>query len=70
MSSLGRMLIIIGAVCIVLGIVFLLLPRIPFPGKLPGDIVVRKEKYVFYFPLMSSIIISIIVSILLWIFRK
>lgn len=70
MTSLGKLLIIAGAVLIVLGLLALLLPRLPFIGRLPGDIYIKKEHFSFYFPLTTSIIISIILSVLLWIFRS
>jgi hypothetical protein len=64
------MLLIAGAVLAVLGLLVLLLPRLPFLGKLPGDILIKKEKFVFCFPIMTSIVVSILLSILLWIFRS
>lgn len=70
MTSLGKLLIIAGAVLIVLGLLALLAHRLPFIGRLPGDIYIKKEHFSFYFPLTTSIIISIILSVLLWIFRS
>lgn len=70
MPSLGKMLIIVGIVFIVMGFAFLFGDKIPFLGKLPGDISIQKERFSFYFPITTSIIISIILSILFAIFRK
>jgi hypothetical protein len=60
--SLGRLLIILGAV--------LLLAGIALSVRLPGDIVYRRGNFTFYFPLMTSILLSIVVSLLLWLFRR
>jgi hypothetical protein len=70
MPALGKMLIVVGIICIVMGLVFLFGDKIPFLGKLPGDISIQKERFSFYFPITTSIIISIILSILFAIFRK
>ena len=70
MSTLGKTLIILGAVLVIAGIILVIFHRIPFLGKLPGDIYIKRERFTFYFPLASSIIISILISILLWIFRS
>ncbi len=70
MGELARVLILIGAILIVIGLVMLVLPRFPFPGKLPGDILIKKEHFTFYFPLVTSIVISIIISLVLYLINK
>jgi len=55
---------------IIIGVLLLVGEKIPWVGKLPGDIIIKKEKFTFYFPLTTSILISIILSFLFWIFRK
>lgn len=65
----SRTLIIIGIVVVVLGLAWPWLARIGL-GKLPGDIVVERENFKFYFPLTTSIIVSIALTILFWFFRK
>jgi len=70
MPAIGKMLIILGIVLIVVGIGFLFGDKIPFIGKLPGDILIKKERFSFYFPITTSIIISIILTILFSLFRK
>ncbi len=67
---LSRTLIIIGAILIVTGIVIALAPRIPFLGRLPGDLYFRKDNVTFYFPLTTSIIISIVLSLLFYFFGR
>jgi hypothetical protein len=70
MPAIGKMLIILGIILIIVGIGFLFGDKIPFIGKLPGDILIKKERFSFYFPITTSIIISIILTILFSLFRK
>ena len=70
MGELARVMIIIGVVLIVIGLVMLVLPRFPFLGRLPGDILIKKEHLTFYFPLATSIVISIIISLILYLINK
>jgi len=70
MPAIGKMFIILGILLIIAGIAFLLGDKIPFIGKLPGDIMIKKERFSFYFPITTSIIISIILTILFSLFRK
>ncbi len=70
MPSAGKMLIIAGIVLIVAGLAFTYGPKIPWFGKLPGDISIKKDNFSFYFPITTSIVISIVISILFSIFRK
>lgn len=68
-SQIGKLLIFSGAVLLIAGILFVILPKIiPF-GKLPGDILVRKKNFTFYFPIVTSILLSIILTILFNLFR-
>jgi len=66
----GKFLIIIGIICIAVGLLITYLPKIPFLGKLPGDITVERDNFKFYFPLMTSIIISVILSLLIFLYNK
>ena len=70
MGDLGRLLMIAGCVLLLLGALFSLGGRLPWLGRLPGDIVVERENFRFYFPLATSIIISIILSLLAALFRR
>lgn len=65
----SRTLIIIGIIVLVLGLAWPWLARIGL-GKLPGDIIVERENFRFYFPLTTSIVVSIVLTLLLWFFRK
>jgi hypothetical protein len=70
MNELARFLIIAGAVLVMAGVAVLVLSRVPGVGKLPGDIVIQKENFSFYFPLATCIIISVILSIILNLWPK
>jgi Protein of unknown function (DUF2905) len=70
MVGMGKLLLVTGAVLVVIGIVILLLQKSSFSGKLPGDIIIKHEQFTFYFPLTTSIMISIIVSLILYLIGK
>lgn len=69
-SGMGKSLIIIGALLIIVGLFISFGPKIPFIGKLPGDIYIKKDSFTFYFPLATSILISIIITLIMYMFRK
>ena len=69
MRDLGRLLILFGAILLVVGFLFTVSGKIGL-GKLPGDIVYRRGNFSFYFPLMTSILLSIVISLILWLFRR
>ncbi len=70
LGPLGKMLILLGVVIILIGVLLLIGERIPWIGRLPGDIIIRKKNFTFYFPIVTSIIISIILTLLFTLFRK
>jgi len=63
-----KTLIVIGVFIIVIGLAWSWLSALPF-GRLPGDIVIKKDNYSFYFPLTTMILVSAIISLILWLFR-
>ena len=63
-GGLGRILIIFGLLLVVIGALLIFAPKIPWIGRLPGDIVIRRENFTFYFPVATCIILSILLSIL------
>jgi len=69
-DGLGKTLILVGLILVVMGMIVLLLPKIPWLGKLPGDLFFKGEKVSFYFPLTTCIIISILLTLLFTIFRR
>ncbi len=70
MTPLGKALILLGLVLVVLGTVIWAAGSIPFIGRLPGDIYIRRENYSFYFPLTTCILISVLISLLFMLLRR
>ena len=71
MSELGKILIGLGAVLLLMGVVFVLAGRANLPiGRLPGDMIYRGKHTVFYFPLATSIILSIVLSIIFYLVSR
>lgn len=66
----GKSLIIIGMVILIVGLLVSYGPRIPYLGKLPGDIYYRKYDFVFYFPLGTSIVISLVLSMVIYLISR
>jgi hypothetical protein len=64
-----RTLVILGLVLIAVGVAWPWISKLGL-GRLPGDIVIRREGFTFYFPLTTSIIVSLVVSLVIWWFRK
>ena len=69
-DSMARMLIILGVVLALVGGLFLLVGKIPFLGRLPGDLVLRREHWSLYFPLTTSILISLVLTLLFSLFGR
>lgn len=67
--QIGRVLIIIGAVLIGLGLLFNLMGNVPWLGRLPGDIYIRRENFVFFFPITTMVLISLILTLILRLLR-
>ena len=67
---LGKALITIGGLIVAVGLVLLFSDKLPFLGRLPGDIHIKKDGYSFYFPIVTSLVLSLVISALLWLFRK
>lgn len=70
MDSLARMLILFGLVLAAIGGLLLFIGKVPFIGKLPGDIYIQRKNFSFYFPLTTSILLSILLTILFSLFRR
>lgn len=70
MASLGKALVILGVVLVVIGAAIWALPRVPFLGRLPGDIYIQRGNFTFYFPITTAIIISIVLTIVLSLLRR
>ena len=70
MQEIGKTLIIFGVILIGVGILLTFFNKIPFLGKLPGDIYIQKKNFSFYFPITTSILISIILSLIFWLWSR
>jgi hypothetical protein len=69
--SIGRTLIVVGLIVIALGVLISLGERLPIRlGRLPGDIVLRGKHSVFYFPIVTSLLLSALLSLILWLFNR
>ncbi|MCL6499309.1 MAG: DUF2905 domain-containing protein [Firmicutes bacterium] len=64
MTELGRLLVVFGVVLVLVGLFFLLVPRVSLP-RLPGDILIQRDGFTFYFPVVTSIVISVVLTLLL-----
>jgi len=64
-AGIGRILIIVGIITAVLGLVLAFGGRIPFLGKLPGDILIRKDGISFYFPIVTFLILSVVLTLII-----
>jgi len=70
LSEIGRPLIVVGAVLLVVGLVLTFGPRIPGLGRLPGDLVWRRGQTTVYFPIVTCLVLSLVLSLLFALFRK
>jgi hypothetical protein len=70
MSDLGRLLILFGAVLVGLGVLLTLAGKIPWLGRLPGDFFYKSDHVTFYFPLATCLLVSVILSLLFYLFRR
>ncbi|NCO67492.1 MAG: DUF2905 domain-containing protein [Nitrospirae bacterium CG_4_10_14_0_8_um_filter_41_23] len=66
----GRFLIILGIVISAIGGILLLSGKIPWLGRLPGDIIIQRKNFSFYFPLATSILLSVILTFIFWLIRR
>jgi len=69
-QSLAKLMIIAGALILAMGVILLLIPKVPFLGKLPGDIIIQRKNFTFYFPIVSLIIVNVIIYLLFYLFKK
>ena len=67
LQPLGRALILFGVILTTFGLLLLAAPKVPWLGRLPGDLLIQRERWSFYFPLASSLLASLLLSVLLWV---
>jgi hypothetical protein len=70
MGDLGRILIFLGLLLVVAGVIFSFAGKIPWLGHLPGDITIQRERFTLYFPLATCLLISAIISLVVYFFRR
>jgi hypothetical protein len=70
MAQLGKLLIIFGIIMVVVGFLMFFFDRIPWLGKLPGDIVIKKQSFTIYFPIVTCILLSILISLVFFMINK
>ena len=70
MGDLGRLLLLLGAVLVALGGILMLAGKVPWLGKLPGDLSYKGEHITLYFPLATCLLLSALISLVLYLFRR
>jgi hypothetical protein len=65
MNEIGRLLLFVGLILVVVGAVLIFADRIPFLGRLPGDILIKRKNFTVYFPLATMILLSILITVIL-----
>ncbi|NPA40539.1 MAG: DUF2905 domain-containing protein [Thermodesulfobacteria bacterium] len=71
LTDFGKILILLGVLLVIFGLFLTIVPKIPYLGRLPGDIYIKKGNFTFYFPLATCILLSILLTLILnLIFRK
>ena len=70
MSDVGKLLIIFGLLIAVVGVVLVLIGRVPWVGRLPGDILIQRGNWTFYFPLATSLVLSVVLTLLVWLLGR
>jgi hypothetical protein len=70
MGDLGKLLIVVGGLVVAIGVVLVVFGRVPWLGRLPGDLHVQRGNWSFYFPLATSLLLSVVLSIVLWLIGR
>jgi hypothetical protein len=70
LNGVGKLLIVLGSLLIIVGAAIVLAGKIPWLGRLPGDIYVERRNFTFFFPLTTSILVSVILSLVLYLFSR
>ena len=69
-NDIGRMLVVFGVLIALVGVALMVLGRVPWLGRLPGDIHIERGNWTFYFPLATSLLLSVVLTLLLWMVRR
>ncbi|MEK7716019.1 MAG: DUF2905 domain-containing protein [candidate division NC10 bacterium] len=70
MNDIGRLLVVFGVLIALAGVALLLVGRVPWLGRLPGDIHIERGNWTFYFPLATSLLLSAVLTLILWIIGR
>lgn len=70
MTDLGKSLILLGGVILLVGVLIMLGGKLPWLGRLPGDILIQRDRFTFYFPLATCLVVSALLSLLFFFFRR
>jgi hypothetical protein len=70
MHEIGKLLVVFGVLIAGVGVLLMLAGRVPWLGRLPGDVYVQRGNWTFYFPLATSILVSLILTVLFWLFGR
>jgi membrane protein implicated in regulation of membrane protease activity len=70
MNDLGKSLIVVGVLIVVVGAVLMLAGRVPWLGRMPGDIYFQRGNWSFYFPVVTSLVVSVLLTLLFWLFGR
>ena len=69
-NDIGKTLVILGVVIALAGVVLMVVGRVPWLGRLPGDIHIQRGNWSFYFPIATSIVLSLVLTLLFWLFGR
>lgn len=70
MPELGRSLIVLGGAVVLVGVVLVLAPHVPWLGRLPGDVLVTRERFTFYFPIVTCLVVSVALTLIVNLFFR
>jgi len=70
LQGLGKTLILFGGLIVLVGVVIMFFGKIPWLGRLPGDILIQRKNFSFYFPFSTSLLISLFLSLILWVLSR
>jgi hypothetical protein len=70
MGDIGKLLVVLGLLIAAVGVVLLLFGRLPLVGRLPGDLHIQRGNWTFYFPLATSLVLSVILTLVLWVLGR
>ena len=70
MQDFGKLLFIVGLVLALVGLLITYVGRVPWIGRLPGDVLIQRRNFTYYFPLTTSVLVSIILTLFLWLLSR